>query len=70
MASYCQTEKEVDQKKDHLNNYFASIHKIQYCYWLREELRDILNTAGVKYFFGLTVESGGSHPPFRVNMIF
>ena len=65
MAFYCQTEKEVDQKKDHLNNYFASIHKIQYCYWLREELRDILNTAGVKYFFGLTKKwrAGEVTPP-------
>ena len=50
MASYCQTKKEVDQKKDHLNNYFASIHKIQYCHWLREELTNILNTGGLNIF--------------------
>ena len=32
-------------------NDFASIYKKQYCCWLREELRDILHTAGVKLFF-------------------
>lgn len=63
MASYWKIKKEVDRKKDQLINldYFASIHKKQYFYWLREQLGDMLNTGGAKHFFGLAKKWGEGH---------
>ena len=51
-VSYYKIKKKLDRKKDQLNNqnYFETIYKNKYFYWLREELRDMLHTAGAKLF--------------------